>query len=96
MQSVSNRGRYVKINRKNIKEGREHNFEKYNSSYVTNFNLEYDYGSIMHYSSMAFSKDGESPTIVPRVSFLIVLMFISFLSRKNYSSSLIFPQIGQR
>lgn len=78
MQSASNRGKYVKIIRKNIKEGKEHNFKKYNSSYVTNFNLEYDFGSIMHYSTIAFSKDGKSPTIVPRVSFLFVQIYFPF------------------
>lgn len=45
--SVSNRGKYVKVNMKNIEEGKEHNFQKYNSSFVTNFNMEYDFGSII-------------------------------------------------
>lgn len=69
MQSVSNRGKYVKVNMKNVKKGKENNFRKYNSSFVTNFNMEYDFGSIMHYHSRAFSKDKDSPTIEPRVSF---------------------------
>lgn len=54
---------------KNIKEGKEDDFQKYNSSFETNFNMEYDFVSIMHYSSIAFSKDYYSPTIEPRVSF---------------------------
>ncbi|KAG8280862.1 Meprin A subunit beta [Homalodisca vitripennis] len=30
-------------------------------------NLPYDYGSVMHYRSVAFSRDFRSPTIIPRV-----------------------------
>lgn len=69
MQSVPNRGKYVKINTENIKKGKKRNFRKYNSSYLSNFDMKYDFGSIMHYSSKAFSKDDYSPTIVPRVCF---------------------------
>lgn len=28
--------------------------------------MPYDYGSVMHYRTIAFSKDGQSPTIIPR------------------------------
>lgn len=47
--------------------GREHNFKKYESETVTNFNVTYDYHSIMHYSAYAFSHN-EKKTIVPLVS----------------------------
>jgi len=46
--------------------GREHNFRKYSEATVTNFGVQYDYGSIMHYSAHAFSKNGK-PTITPLV-----------------------------
>jgi hypothetical protein len=46
--------------------GREHNFRKYNEGTVTSFGVEYDYGSIMHYSAHAFSWNGK-PTITPLV-----------------------------
>lgn len=46
--------------------GKEHNFRKYNEATVTNFGVQYDYGSIMHYSAHAFSKNGK-PTITPLV-----------------------------
>jgi len=46
--------------------GKEHNFRKYSEATVTNFGVQYDYGSIMHYSAHAFSKNGK-PTITPLV-----------------------------
>lgn len=47
--------------------GKEHNFNKYNNDTVTDYGISYDYGSVMHYSSHAFSKNDE-PTITPLVS----------------------------
>ncbi|PSN37554.1 Zinc metalloproteinase nas-13 [Blattella germanica] len=63
-QSTFERDAFVKINWENIKMGKEHNFRKYGESTVTNFGVKYDYGSIMHYSAYAFSKNGK-PTIKP-------------------------------
>lgn len=66
-QSSTNRDDYVKINWENISEGKEYNFNKYNTSFITSFDVNYDYGSIMHYSGKAFSKNGEF-TIEPLVN----------------------------
>ncbi|XP_055838795.1 seminal metalloprotease 1-like [Episyrphus balteatus] len=63
-QSASDRDEFVKIAFENISDGHEHNFEIYNSSVVEDFGVAYDYGSVMHYSSTAFSKNGEK-TIIP-------------------------------
>ncbi|CAO1409236.1 unnamed protein product [Diamesa serratosioi] len=63
-QSASNRDEYVKILWDNIEKGHENNFEIYNSSFVTDYGVEYDIKSIMHYSRKAFSKNGQD-TIVP-------------------------------
>lgn len=52
--SAQERDDYIKINWENIKEGKENQFGKLNS---TNFGEPYDYNSVMHYSSYAFSKN---------------------------------------
>lgn len=48
----------------NIEPGKESNFNMYNSSVITDYGVEYDVESIMHYSRQAFSKNGQD-TIVP-------------------------------
>jgi hypothetical protein len=48
----------------------EHNFNRYSASVVTSFGVPYDFGSVMHYSAFAFSRNGLR-TIVPRVSQLL-------------------------
>lgn len=47
--------------------GHSGNFEKASRETTDAFGVGYDYSSVMHYSSRAFSKNGQ-PTIVPRVS----------------------------
>jgi len=64
MQSTHNRDDFVRIVWDKIQAGTENNFNKYTSSQVTNFNVLYDYGSVLHYSEYGFSTDG-SKTIVP-------------------------------
>lgn len=63
-QSASNRDEFVKIMWENIEPGHENNFNIYNSSIITDYGVEYDTESIMHYSRTAFSKNGQD-TIVP-------------------------------
>ncbi|XP_018367757.1 PREDICTED: zinc metalloproteinase nas-15-like [Trachymyrmex cornetzi] len=64
-QSAANRDEWVTIHWENIKLGKEHNFNKYDNRTVTDYGIGYDYKSVMHYSSHAFSKNGE-PTITPK------------------------------
>ncbi|XP_011197558.2 seminal metalloprotease 1 [Bactrocera dorsalis] len=64
MQNAYNRSKYVRVVRGNIKKGHEHNFKRYPRRMSSNFGQGYDYGSIMHYSSRAFSINGKK-TIVP-------------------------------
>ncbi|KAL7741426.1 hypothetical protein ACLKA6_000754 [Drosophila palustris] len=63
-QSTWDRDEHVRIATENILEGKEHNFEKYEKDLVDNFDQDYDYASIMHYTPYGFSKNGEM-TIVP-------------------------------
>ncbi|XP_037029201.1 zinc metalloproteinase nas-13-like [Bradysia coprophila] len=57
-QSRSDRDNYVIINWENIAEGQQHNFDKFEDTMVSPFNVPYDYSSVMHYSRTAFSKNG--------------------------------------
>lgn len=66
MQSSSDRDDYVRIVWDGIIDNQKHNFNKYDTSVVTGFNVTYDYESIMHYSAYAFSKNGLA-TIIPHV-----------------------------
>lgn len=64
MQSATERNQYVKIVWDKIQNGTENNFDAYGTDVITNFNVEYDYGSVMHYGKTAFSIDGND-TIIP-------------------------------
>ena len=59
-QSRSDRDNYVNVHWDNIKEGREHNFRLVNCGITTQ---EFDFGSIMIYSSWAFRKNRNQPTM---------------------------------
>ncbi len=61
-QNRPDRDKYIKITYKNIVEGMEGNFDIYTGGQY--FTTPYDYKSIMHYASFAFSKNNE-PTITP-------------------------------
>jgi astacin (peptidase family M12A) len=62
-QSREDRNSFVEIRAQNIMAGREHNFDQH---IIDGDDLGgYDFGSIMHYPSTAFSKNGQ-PTIVPK------------------------------
>eukprot|EP00092_Neocalanus_flemingeri_P090032 GFUD01114014.1.p1 GENE.GFUD01114014.1~~GFUD01114014.1.p1 ORF type:complete len:282 (+),score=50.92 GFUD01114014.1:35-880(+) len=56
-QSRSDRDDHVDIIWNNIVEGSEYNFLKGNNTEWSNFDLPYDYKSVMHYGSFAFSKN---------------------------------------
>ncbi|XP_022804316.1 zinc metalloproteinase nas-13-like, partial [Stylophora pistillata] len=62
-QSRPDRDNYISINRVNIVSGRQSNFYKYSRWKIDSLGTPYDYGSLMHYRSTAFSKNGK-PTIV--------------------------------
>ncbi|XP_012266952.2 zinc metalloproteinase nas-13-like isoform X2 [Athalia rosae] len=59
------RDNHVTINWGNIQSGRNNNFEKATKETTNAFGVGYDYGSVMHYSSNAFSVNGR-PTIEPK------------------------------
>lgn len=65
MQSHGHRDSYVKVMNENIMRGAEYQFEKFNRWETTNLGTPYDYFSIMHYDSYAFSRNGK-PTIIAK------------------------------
>ncbi|XP_077991280.1 astacin-like metalloendopeptidase [Glandiceps talaboti] len=64
-QSRTDRDNYVYILWQNIQDAMESNFEKYGTDYIQDLGASYDYFSIMHYYSKAFTIDGSS-TILPK------------------------------
>merc|ERR1719309_318237 len=66
-QSRPDRDSYVTIMWDNIIERSKHNFNKYNRGTIDSLGTPYDYGSVMHYTSRSFSKNGR-PTIVAKKS----------------------------
>ncbi|KAJ7385144.1 Meprin A subunit beta [Desmophyllum pertusum] len=78
-QSRPDRDNHVTIMWDNIYESNKHNFKKYGTNTIDSLGTAYDYGSIMHYSSRAFSKNGK-PTIVAKKS------GVTFGQRKGLST----------
>ncbi|KAJ6647407.1 Meprin A subunit beta [Pseudolycoriella hygida] len=64
MQSATERDDYVLIAWQHIIPGMEHNFNKYGADVITNFGVEYDVVSVMHYNAYAFTRNGFA-TIIP-------------------------------
>ncbi|CAL8069317.1 unnamed protein product [Orchesella dallaii] len=62
-QSRTDRDQFVKIKWENIERGKANNFDKYAANVISPFGVSYDYGSVMHYSRLAFSKNRRDPTI---------------------------------
>jgi hypothetical protein len=62
-QSRSDRNRFVTINFANIQPGTEGNFGIANTATASDLGA-YDYGSIMHYSRTAFSRNGQNTITV--------------------------------
>lgn len=61
MQSSQDRNSYVKINFKNIEDGKSNNF---NANPTNRYDTLYDFSSIMHYGAYYFTRNG-LPTIEP-------------------------------
>ncbi|XP_041795805.1 high choriolytic enzyme 1-like [Chelmon rostratus] len=60
-QCRADRDQHIRILAQNILEGEDYNFDKLNT---LNQETPYDYGSVMHYSRLAFSRDNYNPTMV--------------------------------
>ncbi|XP_074663007.1 uncharacterized protein LOC141915394 [Tubulanus polymorphus] len=62
-QNRPDRDNHITIKTKNIKPGKEHNFQRYKIDDIEDSGVEYDYNSLMHYGQRAFSVS-EKPTMV--------------------------------
>ncbi|XP_034948724.1 zinc metalloproteinase nas-4-like [Chelonus insularis] len=87
-QSRYDRDDYVAIQWQNIKPGSDINFKKAAAGTTDPFGVKYDYGSVMHYSSNAFSANGR-PTIIPKEN----KGFLDFFDMLQGRSK---PTLGQR
>ncbi len=65
-QSRPDRDSFVDIHWENIESGKGHNFKRKGGSKIDSMGSRYDYDSIMHYGSTAFSTNGQA-TITPKV-----------------------------
>jgi Astacin (Peptidase family M12A) len=65
MHTSNDRDDYIQINWKNIRDDGKLNFKRF-AARVSMFNTSYDYSSITHYSSRAFAKDKNEPTIIAK------------------------------
>lgn len=81
-QNREERDGFVFIRSQNIESGRERNFEKARKGDTSGFGVAYDYGSVLHYSPVAFSKNGQ-PTIEAKMKTSEVMGQRERLSRKD-------------
>ncbi|XP_032860924.2 meprin A subunit alpha [Tyto alba] len=66
-QSRMDRDDYVTIWWDEIIADKEHNFLKYDDSFITDLNTPYDYESLMHYEPFSFNKNESVPTITAKI-----------------------------
>ncbi|XP_010075039.1 PREDICTED: meprin A subunit alpha isoform X2 [Pterocles gutturalis] len=66
-QSRTDRDDYVTIWWDEIITGKDHNFAKYDDSFITDLNTPYDYESLMHYAPFSFNKNESIPTITAKI-----------------------------
>ncbi|XP_021694076.1 low choriolytic enzyme isoform X1 [Aedes aegypti] len=65
-QNRSERDDWVRIQTQNIQRGTENNFAKAKAGTTDGFGVQYDYGSVMHYSAKAFSSNGQDTIVAKR------------------------------
>ncbi|KAK1171832.1 meprin A, alpha (PABA peptide hydrolase), tandem duplicate 1 [Acipenser oxyrinchus oxyrinchus] len=81
-QSRSDRDDYINIWWNEVLPGMEHNFVKYDDSFITDQNTPYDYESIMHYGAYSFNKNSSIPSITAKIPELtsVIGQYLDFSS----------------
>ena len=69
--------------------GQQHNFLKFSGDQINSYRSSYDTGSVMHYNSYAFSRNGK-PTIVDKKSKEPLNTQVWFFILLSYNISLLF------
>jgi Astacin (Peptidase family M12A) len=64
MQNHNARDEFITVHFENVVKGKENNFRRASAEKWTNFNTDYDYNSIMHYSKYAFSKNPNDKSMI--------------------------------
>jgi len=87
--SRPDRDDHVAILYDNISRGQQHNFLKFSGDQINSYRSSYDTGSVMHYNSYAFSRNGK-PTIVDKKSKEPLNTQVWFFILLSYNISLLF------
>ncbi|XP_075990981.1 uncharacterized protein LOC142986384 [Anticarsia gemmatalis] len=83
MHATSDRDDYVHIAEENVKSGSEHNFDVYTASRINNYDVDYDYVSVMHYGPTSYTKNG-LPTIIPLKNFTGTMGQREYITEKDW------------
>lgn len=81
MHNHFDRDHFVEIIWRNINEDELSNFKKVDQTKFGNFGTNYDFYSVMHYNTKAFSSNGQE-TIVPRDSY-----YRNIIGQRKYLSA---------
>uniref|UniRef100_A0AC35TKZ0 Metalloendopeptidase n=1 Tax=Rhabditophanes sp. KR3021 TaxID=114890 RepID=A0AC35TKZ0_9BILA len=95
-QSRADRDKYIDIKWENVEAGLQDQFEKYDLKMIDHLETRYDYESVMHYASTAFSKNGKV-TIEPKKKGAEIGQRVGFSPLDLYKINKLYncPQIGK-
>lgn len=95
-QSRSDRDANANVNWDNIQDGKDHNFKTYVQNDLDGKNFgTYDFGSIMHYGSYFFSKNG-NPTIVKKNGGIIDAQRVALSNTDKSSADSLYVEFTKR
>lgn len=90
-QNRPDRDQYVIMHWEKIRDDKKWNFQIMTNGEWKSTGHEYDFQSVMHYSSKNFAKDGVGPTMTRRVSFLNMNTAVLLPKNNDCKYPCIFP-----